>query len=428
MSIVISAENIGKKYIIGHQKQDKYETLGATLTHLGRSLIERVRHPLSPNREDITLEEFWALKDINFKIKQGDRVGIIGRNGAGKSTLLKVLSRITEPTTGRIKIKGRVASLLEVGTGFHPELSGRENIFLNGAILGMSKAEIRHKFDEIVDFAGVEKFLDTPVKRYSSGMYVRLAFSVAAHLEPDIFIVDEVLAVGDAAFQKKCLGKMGEIGKEGRTVIFVSHNMQAVKKVCDTGLLLNQGKVEFINNVDKTVARYLSANTKLTVLDDINAVLKNIKPDPVFCFTDIILSQNGNIVDLYENGNPILISVKYEVYIPTAGLRIYFDLCDFDENIIFRSFNDEQNKNIEMVQPGKYISAATIPSDFLAPKEYKLFVRATIYNERTFEPKEGLMFVIKVERTGKVNTAYASEPIRGKIAPYINWDNSCEAL
>jgi lipopolysaccharide transport system ATP-binding protein len=200
-------------------------------------------HPFAAPEYDPTHEEFWALKDVSFDIQQGDRVGIIGRNGAGKSTLLKILSRITEPTSGKISIKGRVASLLEVGTGFHPELSGRENIYLNGAILGMSKAEIKSKFDEIVAFAEVEKFLDTPVKRYSSGMYVRLAFAVAAHLEPEILIVDEVLAVGDVQFQKKCLGKMEEVGKEGRTILFVSHNMAMISNLCQKGILLETGKI-----------------------------------------------------------------------------------------------------------------------------------------------------------------------------------------
>ena len=199
----------------------------------------------------------WSLKDINFEIEQGDAVGIIGRNGAGKSTLLKILSRVTTPTTGSVKVRGRIASLLEVGTGFHPELTGRENIFLNGAILGMRKAEIKRKFDEIVNFAGIERYVDTPVKRYSSGMYVRLAFAVAAHLESEILIVDEVLAVGDAEFQKKCLGKMGEVSKgEGRTVLFVSHNMEAVKGLCNNGILLNKGQVAFTGSVYDTIAKY----------------------------------------------------------------------------------------------------------------------------------------------------------------------------
>src|SRR4051812_26689350 len=225
---IIQVENLGKRYQLTHEI--RHDTLRDTLSHGMRGLIRRWR-----NREPRSaLEEFWALREVSFEIKRGEVVGIIGRNGAGKSTLLKVLSRITEPTTGRITLKGRVASLLEVGTGFHPELTGRDNIFLNGAILGMSRVEIRKKFDEIVAFAEVERFLDTPVKRYSSGMYVRLAFAVAAHLEPEILVVDEVLAVGDAEFQKKCLGKIDDVShREGRTVLFVSHNMAAIQNLCN---------------------------------------------------------------------------------------------------------------------------------------------------------------------------------------------------
>jgi lipopolysaccharide transport system ATP-binding protein len=236
---VIKVENLGKKYIIGHQPRERYLTFRDAITSKTKALF----NPLGKKKPEPDQEEFWALKDISFEVKQGDRVGVIGRNGAGKSTLLKVLSKITEPTTGQIRIKGRVASLLEVGTGFHPELTGRENIYLNGAILGMSRAEIGRKFDEIVDFAEVEKFLDTPVKRYSSGMYVRLAFAVAAHLEPEILVVDEVLAVGDAQFQKKCLGKMEDVSKEGRTIIFVSHNLSIIQSLCQRCVVLNQGKL-----------------------------------------------------------------------------------------------------------------------------------------------------------------------------------------
>ncbi|MFM9161208.1 MAG: ABC transporter ATP-binding protein, partial [Dolichospermum sp.] len=234
---IIRVENLGKKYLIGHQQEGSYSyvSLRDVITQGAKSLIKTLKNPQA--RVAQNTEEFWALKDVSFEVKQGEVVGIIGRNGAGKSTLLKILSRITEPTTGKIEINGRVASLLEVGTGFHPELTGRENIYLNGAILGMSREEIKRKFDEIVAFAEVEKFLDTPVKRYSSGMYVRLAFAVAAHLEPEILVVDEVLAVGDIAFQKKCLGKMQDVAQEGRTVLFVSHNLSAVRILCQTGLL-----------------------------------------------------------------------------------------------------------------------------------------------------------------------------------------------
>lgn len=256
---VIQVENLSKKYILGHQQEGRggQKTLREAMVNGAEAIRSRLLKPVKGKMSNPTSEEFWALKDVSFEIKQGDRVGIIGRNGAGKSTLLKILSRITEPTSGRIGIKGRVASLLEVGTGFHPELTGRENIFLNGAILGMSKAEILRKFDEIVDFAEVEKFLDTPVKRYSSGMYVRLAFAVAAHLEPEILIVDEVLAVGDSQFQKKCLGKMQTVASKGRTVIFVSHQMAAITNLCSSCIVLKSGELAFYGNTEQGIRHYL---------------------------------------------------------------------------------------------------------------------------------------------------------------------------
>jgi lipopolysaccharide transport system ATP-binding protein len=257
--IVIKAENLGKKYVIGHQaEKGRYVTLRDVMAQNARTLWNKTKD-LVKGRAIIqgdTTEEVWALKDVSLEIGRGEAVGIIGRNGAGKSTLLKILSRITEPSTGRVTIKGRVASLLEVGTGFHPELTGRENIYINGAILGMPRAEIKRKFDEIVAFAEVEKFLDTPVKRFSSGMYVRLAFAVAAHLEPEILLVDEVLAVGDAAFQKKCLGKMGDVAKQGRTVLFVSHNMAAVDNLCRRAVVLAQGLIRFAGTQTAAISEY----------------------------------------------------------------------------------------------------------------------------------------------------------------------------
>lgn len=253
---VIKAEQISKKFILSHEAQERYSSMRDAIAKKAKQLIRVNR------KTNLTKEEFYALKDVSFDISMGDRLGIIGHNGAGKSTLLKLLSRITEPTSGRIVIRGRVASLLEVGTGFHPELTGRENIFLNGAILGMGRSEIKRKFDEIVAFAEIEKFLDTPVKRYSSGMYVRLAFAVAAHLEPEILIVDEVLAVGDAQFQKKCLGKMEDISKnQGKTVLFVSHNMASLKSLCDKGIYLKSGMVNFAGNIQDTINQYLDSSS-----------------------------------------------------------------------------------------------------------------------------------------------------------------------
>jgi lipopolysaccharide transport system ATP-binding protein len=258
--VVIRAEGLGKKYLIGHQAEaERYTALRDVIARgargLARSAADLLRgRPIVAGDE---VEEFWALKDVSFDVKRGEVVGIIGRNGAGKSTLLKILSRITEPSAGRVTISGRVASLLEVGTGFHPELTGRENIYLNGAILGMTRAEIRKRFDEIVAFAEVERFLDTPVKRYSSGMYVRLAFAVAAHLEPEILVVDEVLAVGDAEFQRKCLGKMGEVASGGRTVLFVSHNMGAIANLCRRAFVMHEGGMECFGSAPDAIAHYL---------------------------------------------------------------------------------------------------------------------------------------------------------------------------
>lgn len=318
--VVIKVEGLGKKYLIGHQSErESYTALRDVLSRNLKGLLSKTRQVLSGQQLLVgdKIEEFWALKDINFEINRGDRVGIIGRNGAGKSTLLKVLSRITEPSVGRVEIHGRVASLLEVGTGFHPELTGRENIFLNGAILGMTRGEIKNKFDEIVDFAGVEKFLDTPVKKYSSGMYVRLAFAVAAHLEPEILVVDEVLAVGDAEFQKKCLGKMEEVSKnEGRTVLFVSHNMEAIKNLCTKGVLINSGTVEFQGDSYSTILEYTRRNfERIKNIQLINRTdrtgIGEIK------FQDVWLEdKNGNELSVIGCGEftRIKILVKKELY------------------------------------------------------------------------------------------------------------------
>lgn len=267
---VLRVENLGKKYVLNHQ-QDLvvvHNTLRDTIAHQVKSLGRKYIKPQHQKLPCSKREEFWALKNVSFEVKQGDRIGIIGRNGAGKSTLLKILSRITEPTEGKVTIRGRVSSLLEVGTGFHEELTGRENIYLNGAILGMSRREIRKKFDEIVAFAEVEKFLDTPVKHYSSGMYVRLAFAVAAHLEPEILIVDEVLAVGDIQFQKKCLGKMQSVAEtEGRTILFVSHNMNAIQRLCSHSFMLEHGRLIDYDDTTSIIVRYMGSESERSTSD-----------------------------------------------------------------------------------------------------------------------------------------------------------------
>jgi len=323
MSVVIKVENLSKQYRLG--------SVGTgSLAHDLNRTWHRMRGKEDPyliigevNDRTTTgnSDYVWALQDINFEVKQGEVLGIIGRNGAGKSTLLKILSRTTTPTTGSIKIKGRVASLLEVGTGFHPELSGRENIFLNGAILGMTRQEIKSKFDEIVDFAGVERYIDTPVKRYSSGMYVRLAFGVAAHLEPEILIVDEVLAVGDAEFQKKALGKMKDVStKEGRTVLFVSHNMAAIQNLCDKGMVMNAGKVMFNGTATAAVEKYLSAQKSGNSINDAATIRTG---NGLVKVTNIeIFDTAGNIIDQIYSGQDFKIKLYYQTETALDNLNL----------------------------------------------------------------------------------------------------------
>lgn len=312
--IAIKVENLGKSYLVGHNsaQAERYTALRDVINRNVRNLGRKTRDMLAGHAivQGDEVEEFWALKDVSFEIKRGESVGIIGRNGAGKSTLLKVLSRITEPTKGRIKITGRVASLLEVGTGFHPELTGRENIFLNGAILGMTHAEIRRKFDEIVTFADVEKFLDTPVKRFSSGMYVRLAFAVAAHLEPEILVVDEVLAVGDAAFQKKCLGKMESVGKDGRTVLFVSHQMGAVQRLCSSAIVLGKGEIKFSGRTREAVELYLETLEQEAKGGDISMYPRS--GDGSVMLTGFsVQSDKGDTVSSVASGDNITLAFDY---------------------------------------------------------------------------------------------------------------------
>lgn len=418
----IKIENLSKRYIIGHQKRERYTALRDVMMHKLRAVGQRLMHPLSPNREIVDVEEFWALQDINLEIQQGDRVGIIGRNGAGKSTLLKVLSRITEPTKGRITVNGRVASLLEVGTGFHPELSGRENIFLNGAILGMRRSEIKRKFDEIVDFSGTEKFLDTPVKRYSSGMYVRLAFAVAAHLEPEILVVDEVLAVGDAEFQKKCLGKMGEVARDGRTILFVSHNMAAIKNLCSTAVWLGNGSIRMSGKMSSVVESYFDETFKLDTGSQMSEMIAALPDDPAVRFIDIRVTQNG------ENRHTILpdvkfnIEVEYQINLPVTGFRVFFDILDDDRSILIRGINDENCVEPIHYQPGRYLSRVTIPANLLAPRSYEVCVQGTIYGVR-FCTGNGVTFSLNVAEVEQANKAFGREKCVAKVKPILDWEN-----
>ncbi len=368
---IIQVDNLGKRYFIGHQREGlyRYKALRDVLADTVKSLSQQFSTSPKTKKPNFFSEEFWALKDVSFEIGQGEAIGIIGRNGAGKSTLLKILSRITEPTRGRIALRGRVASLLEVGTGFHPELTGRENIHLNGAVLGMSRAEIKKKFDEIVAFAEVERFLDTPVKRYSSGMYVRLAFAVAAHLEPEILIVDEVLAVGDASFQKKCLGKMGDVAqKEGRTVLFVSHSMQAIAQLTKRCILLSKGGIQFDGHTDKAIQLYLAA--------------QQVPGERPAYYQSLLKPSHGNYIEwarvktsegegIHGWGKPIIFEFALHIEQPNEGLRFSFQVVNQLEQsmCIFWIFNPQAPFCLE---PGTFVLRCEIPKLRLYMGSYSL--------------------------------------------------------
>lgn len=356
---VISVENVGKQYRLRHLASGGYRTF--------REMIaEKVAGLLRPAPK-VADEEFWALKDVSFSVRQGEVVGIIGRNGAGKSTLLKVLSRITQPTTGRVRIQGRVASLLEVGTGFHPELSGRENIFLNGAILGMGRDEIRAKFDEIVAFAEVEKFLDTPVKRYSSGMYMRLAFAVAAHLEPEILIVDEVLAVGDADFQKKCLGRMATVSRSGRTVLFVSHNINAILQMCSRCVLLEQGRVAVEGRTAEVVGKYLSSGSSQAGerrWDD-RASAPGFE-GVVFLRAIRCVDSHGQVRNEFDVTEDFQIEVEYEVLREQYCLNIHLYFYNEHGQTVMVAMDAADSLYASRPNPpGRYRGACRIPGNLL---------------------------------------------------------------
>ena len=373
MSAII-AEKLSKKYVLRHQHPERYLTLRDDLAVRARRLAARLRGRRL-DRGMAGREEFYALEKVSFHVAPGERIGIIGPNGAGKSTLLKLMSRITEPSEGRLTLRGRLASPLEVGTGFHPELTGRENIFLNGAILGMRRADIKRRFDEIVAFAEVERFLDTPVKRYSSGMYVRLAFAVAAHLEPDILVVDEVLAVGDAAFQRKCLGRMESVGREGRTVLFVSHNMSAVRTLCDRALLLRGGSLVAAGSASEVVSRYLGeAGT---------AVLSREWPDERAAprNASAILSRitlrgvDGEALSQVHTDTAFDVDIDFRVTTPGTYVGLTAILFDDEQNIVFSSINNHESCWYGRPMPsGEYRSSCRVPANFLNDGWFSLAV------------------------------------------------------
>lgn len=382
MSPAIAIENLSKKYIIGHQKRERYTAMRDVLANGAKRFTYKLTHPFAAQEIDPTHEEFWALKDITLDIQQGDRVGIIGRNGAGKSTLLKILSRITEPTSGKVSIKGRVASLLEVGTGFHPELTGRENIFLNGAILGMTKAEIKKKFDEIVAFAEVEKFLDTPVKHYSSGMYVRLAFAVAAHLEPEILVVDEVLAVGDAQFQKKCMGKMEDVGKEGRTVIFVSHNLGAVGGLCTKGILLVNGQMAVEGKASDVIEHYIFSENENST-GEICWADEAMPGDSDLKLKRVSVLQADIVKRVVQDVSSVDIDFELRAYRDLAGVAISLIINNSKGEAVLHTQSDV-NAISQPILKGNAIIRFTLPPLLLAAGNYSVTVAAHIPHVHTF--------------------------------------------
>jgi len=419
MTSVITVENLSKKYIIDHQRQERYTALRDVLANGVRRAADRLFHPRAA-RTDPEHEEFWALRDVGFEIHQGDRVGIIGRNGAGKSTLLKVLSRITEPTLGKVSIKGRVASLLEVGTGFHPELTGRENIYLNGAILGMSKIEIAKKFDEIVAFAEVERFLDTPVKRYSSGMYVRLAFAVAAHLDPEIFIVDEVLAVGDAQFQKKCMGKMGERDEE-KTILFVSHNLNAVRALCNKVLLMENGRVAAYGGTVEMIGKYMEGVEEEGKTSREWPDARHAPQNSISMLSEVFLSDISNqpLQEIFTN-TQFNIQIKFIVKVPGSTVGMTLIVYDGEGNCVFSSINNNDSQWYGKPMPaGTYLTKCQIPKNYLNNGLFSISIN--MFGKNYSEPKivnDVLHF--HIQDSSEIRGDYHGEYC-GCVRPYLGW-------
>lgn len=421
-NIVIRAEGLSKLYHIG--ERESYPTFRDTFMNFFRNplaaLGDNGEQPLSSRDRE---NEVWALKGVSFEVEQGEAVGIIGRNGAGKTTLLKILSRITDPTEGYAEIYGRVSSLLEVGTGFHPELTGRENIYLNGAILGMKRKEVNRKFDEIVAFAEVEKFIDTPVKHYSSGMYVRLAFAVAAHVETEILLVDELLAVGDVGFQKKCLGKMGAVANQGRTVLFVSHSMAAVNRLCRRGIWLHEGTTQMIGNADSVVTAYLATNTGKGA----ERVWENGEQAPgndkIRLRAVRICTEEGCLTNTIASESGFLVEVVYDVLVNLPPMRIVVKVATADGTTVFLTRDNYRNAwETNPRQPGRYISRCHVPKDLLNEGSYTLTVSAEVPFVAVLFQQDDILGLI-IERTGGVGGEYA-ESWPGVICPSLPWDVS----
>jgi lipopolysaccharide transport system ATP-binding protein len=422
--IAVHLQNISKQYHIG-KKIEKYETLRDKVADAFIAPFRRTRKLLSGQATGASEldETIWALEDISFDIEHGESVAIIGRNGAGKSTLLKVLSRITEPTTGYAEIRGRVSSLLEVGTGFHPELTGRENVYLNGAILGMRRIELDHKFDEMVAFAEVEKFVDTPVKHYSSGMQLRLAFAVAAHLEPEILIVDEVLAVGDAAFQRKCINKMQEVGKQGQTILFVSHNMQAVTRLCNRGILLQEGRVIADGPTQDVIHAYMEAGVETAASQE--------WPDPATAPGGEIArlravrvcNEHGQVSDMFDVRSPIFIEMEYEVLQGDFPLMPHFHLYNEEGMHLFATIDQDPAWRRRRRPAGHYVSRVKIPGNFMTDGRFYVHCNMLVLNPRSrqFVCHDVVAFRVMDNIGDGTARGDWTETMGGVVRPLLQW-------
>ncbi|GAB1470961.1 ABC transporter ATP-binding protein [Chloroflexota bacterium] len=423
MTTAISVKNIGKQYKIGAaETKFRYNMLRDVIVDTFSAPIRLAKAMIGKSDRRLNQNYVWALKDVSFDLEEGKVLGIVGRNGAGKSTLLKILSRVTEPTVGTVTVRGRVGSLLEVGTGFHPELTGRENIFMNGAILGMKRSEIDAKFDEIVDFSEVTQFIDTPVKRYSSGMYLRLAFAVAAHLEPEILVVDEVLAVGDAEFQRKCLGKMGDVAQQGRTVLFVSHNMSAILRLTQEAIVLNKGQLIMRGATQEAVDYYLSsgqsqAGERVWDAGDVPAASAPFTPISLK-----VRERSGKVVDTIRSTEPVNVEFEYKLSAPVTGLRIGLYVSTMRGEYVFASFDTDTPalyEEFDSRTAGHYISRAELPADIFNEGRYTVGVNASSFGVRRYFMDENAL-AFSVDISGAPGTQWG-EPRVGPVRPRLNW-------
>lgn len=423
MTTAISVHNLGKQYKIGAaETKFRYNMLRDVIVDTVSAPIRLAKAMIGKSDRRMNQNYVWALQDVSFDLEEGKVLGVVGRNGAGKSTLLKILSRVTEPTTGTVTVRGRVGSLLEVGTGFHPELTGRENIYMNGAILGMKRSEIDSKFDEIVDFSEVNQFIDTPVKRYSSGMYLRLAFAVAAHLEPEILVVDEVLAVGDAEFQKKCLGKMGDVAQQGRTVLFVSHNMSAILRLTQEAIVLNKGRMIMRGPTQEAVDYYLSsgqsqAGERVWEADEIPAASQPFRPISLK-----VKERGGKVVDTIRSTESAIVEFEYQLSAPVTGLRVGLYVGTMRGEYVFASFDTdtpELYEKFDTRDAGRYVSRAEIPADIFNEGRYTVGVNASSFGVRRYFMDENAL-AFNVDISGAPGTQWG-EPRVGPVRPRLAW-------